>query len=59
MWDYGGSFAAVFKSHKCVFRVFFIEGFWEVLLPGENGIYLRVFVSCLQHHFRLVEYGGA
>lgn len=54
MWDYGGSFAAVYKSHKCVFKALFIEGCWEVLLPGENGVYLRVFVSW---YFWLVEYG--
>lgn len=43
---------------QCTNLTLFIEGCWEVLLLGETGVSLKVFVSCLEHHFQLEEYGG-
>lgn len=58
LWDNGSSFAAACRPHESVFKALFIEGCWEVLLPGENGVWLRVLASHWQHHFQTVEYDG-
>lgn len=50
-WRLRGSSKQI--SQKCV-QALFIEGCWEILLPGEDGVQLRVFASC----FQPVEYDG-